>query len=94
MRTYLKTKRFFPFIIATFLLLGCVTTKVEQTSKPKGYSNITADELMQEIEHGKKFVLVDVRTPDEYDQGHLKGAILIPHTEIRARYKEISKRFG
>jgi len=30
-------------------------------------------------------ILIDVRTAEEYEAGHLRGAINIPHTEIRAR---------
>ena len=33
---------------------------------------------------GQAFVL-DARTPEEYADGHLKGAVLIPHTEVEAR---------
>jgi phage shock protein E len=30
----------------------------------------------------ESIVLVDVRTPGEYDSGHIPGALNIPHTEI------------
>ncbi len=31
----------------------------------------------------EKYLLLDVRTREEYDSGHLKGAVLIPHNTIR-----------
>ena len=34
-------------------------------------------------------LLVDVRTQQEFDQGHLEGALLIPHTEIASRASEL-----
>lgn len=27
-------------------------------------------------------LLIDVRTPEEYAEGHVKGALLIPHTQF------------
>ncbi|MFP4430364.1 MAG: rhodanese-like domain-containing protein [Spirochaetota bacterium] len=39
--------------------------------------------LRQVLETGSKaIVLVDVRTPGEFDSGHIPGARNIPHTEI------------
>jgi rhodanese-related sulfurtransferase len=35
--------------------------------------------------------LVDVRTPNEYEQGHLPGARLIPVEELETRWKELDK---
>lgn len=34
-------------------------------------------------------LLVDVRTQAEYDQGHLEGALLIPHDQIASRAAEL-----
>jgi rhodanese-related sulfurtransferase len=34
-------------------------------------------------------VVLDVRTPAEYSEGHLPGAINIPHTELPARLAEL-----
>ena len=34
-------------------------------------------------------LLVDVRSRDEFDQGHLEGAVLIPHDQIAARASEL-----
>jgi rhodanese-related sulfurtransferase len=36
--------------------------------------------------------LVDVRTPKEYEQGHLPGAQLIPVGEIRDRLSELDSK--
>ncbi|MEA5002278.1 MAG: rhodanese-like domain-containing protein [Christensenella sp.] len=39
---------------------------------------ITAQELKQKLDDNTNFLLVDVRTPGEYDEGHIPGAILLP----------------
>ncbi|MGH8251067.1 MAG: rhodanese-like domain-containing protein [Steroidobacteraceae bacterium] len=38
----------------------------------------------------RSLVVLDVRTPAEYQEGHLPGAINIPHTEIAARVAELA----
>ena len=35
-------------------------------------------------------ILLDVRTIEEYNDGHLEGSINIPYNEIETRIKEIS----
>ena len=35
--------------------------------------------------------VVDVRRPDEYAAGHVKGAIFIPHEDVLARFEELPK---
>ncbi|VAW87243.1 hypothetical protein MNBD_GAMMA18-1550 [hydrothermal vent metagenome] len=39
------------------------------------------------IEQGA--LLVDVRTPQEYNQGHLDNALLIPHDQLASRVSEL-----
>lgn len=39
----------------------------------------------------RSLVLLDVRTPAEYAEGHLPGAINIPHTELASRVAELSE---
>lgn len=36
----------------------------------------------------KGAILIDVRSPQEYEEGHLKGAILIPEYELLSKYKK------
>ena len=36
-------------------------------------------------------VVLDCRTPEEWDLGHVEGAVLLPVDELRARYKELNK---
>ena len=36
-------------------------------------------------------LLLDVRTPEEFAQGHLPGAVLIPHDQLAARLDEIDR---
>lgn len=45
------------------------------TSANKGYENIDAAAFLQLIETTEDLVVIDVRTPAEFDSGNIKGAI-------------------
>ena len=40
----------------------------------------------------ESFTLLDVRQPEEYEQGHLPGAVLIPLPELEQRLGELDPR--
>ena len=58
------------------------------------YQNITIDHANYMIEHENKYpnlVIFDVRTPCEFEKGHLYNAILIPHDELEIRIAELEE---
>lgn len=46
------------------------------------YKKITAEDAKNRMDENKDVVVVDVRTLDEYNEGHIEGAILIPNETI------------
>src|SRR5689334_9717340 len=56
-----------------------------------GPKNISSTQAIALLAKDKKIVVVDVRTPDEYRQAHLRGARLIPLAELERRVKEIPR---
>ncbi len=50
--------------------------------------NITAEEAKQIMDSEEGYIILDVRTQEEYDEGHIPGAILIPNTELEERAEE------
>lgn len=50
--------------------------------------NITAAEAKKIMDTQEDYIILDVRAQEEYDEGHIPGAIVIPHTEIEARAAE------
>ena len=53
------------------------------------YVNITAEEAKQIMDTEEDYIILDVRTQEEYDQGHIHGAILIPDTEVEVTVEEV-----
>jgi rhodanese-related sulfurtransferase len=67
-----------------------VTTEVELTEM-KTYEQITPEEAKRLMESEKDYIILDVRTQEEYDEAHIEGAILIPDYEIGEKAESILK---
>ena len=52
---------------------------------------ITPAELKAQLDRGEPVVIVDGRSPADFAQGHLPGALSIPAGEISERYQELPK---
>ena len=51
--------------------------------------NITAEEAKELMDTETGYVILDVRSQEEYDEGHIPGAVVIPDTEIKDQAEEI-----
>jgi len=58
---------------------------------PAAAGAIDAVELKQKIDRGDKFVLLDVREPNEYQIARIPGSILIPLGDLPKRLNELDK---
>ena len=56
----------------------------------EGMEPVEARELLQRVREGRVTVL-DVRPAEEYNAGHIAGALSIPLRELKARIKEIPR---
>ena len=50
-----------------------------------GYQKISAEEAKEMMEKDEYSVILDVRTLDEYNEGHIEGAILLSNNEIKEK---------
>ena len=73
-----KMKRTLPFILSLMILSAC-----SAPSSSKGsYRQISMDEAVVMMKDEKNYIILDVRRPDEYAEGHIPGAINVPNEEI------------
>ena len=75
-------KKLLFLLLAAMILVACGQT--EKNEKESVYMNITAEEAKILMESESGYIILDVREQDEYDAGHIPGAILIPYTQIEA----------
>ena len=74
-------------ILVVLLLVGC--SDINQDSHT--YTQISQEEAMEMMKLDDGHIIVDVRRQDEYDEGHIPGAILIPNESISdVRPKELT----
>ena len=52
-------------------------------------NDISQDELMRRINANQAGLILDVRTPEEYAEGHVPGARNIPHDQLGSRLAEL-----
>ena len=80
-------KSFMLVLLAALLLAGCG----KQTGKTQkaALMNITAEEAKKLMDSESGYVILDVRTEQEYAQGHIPGAILIPDYEISEKAESV-----
>ena len=69
----------FVFFALIILLSGC---SANQSNTGASYTQITQDEAKEMMKKDDGHIIVDVRRQDEYDAGHIPGAIMIPNESI------------
>jgi rhodanese-related sulfurtransferase len=52
---------------------------------------LSVADVNEKLKFGKHPMIVDVRQPEEFQQGHIAGAKLIPLGDLRKRMKELSQ---
>ncbi len=53
--------------------------------------SLNALELSEKLKDSKQAVVIDVRQPEEYREGHIAGSKLIPLGELNKRMNELPK---
>ena len=74
-------------LLAVMMLTACGQDK--ENDQGAVYVNITAEEAKQIMDSEEEYIILDVRTQDEYDQGHIPGAIVISHEEIAEKAEKV-----
>ena len=80
-------KKWIMLLLAVLLLTGCSVEKGEKDVA--GYEMITAQQAKEIMDTQEGYVILDTRTAEEYDQGHIPGAIVISHEEIKEKAESV-----
>lgn len=68
---------------------GPTSIIVAEKGEKAMYEQITAEEAKKIMDSGEEHIILDTREQDEFDEGHIPGAILIPYTEIENKAIEM-----
>ena len=77
-----RNKRFLLMLLTLALPFGCVGCSDGGSAS---YDQISGAEAKALMDSESGYIIIDARTQEEYDQGHIPGAILIPEYEIADR---------
>ena len=75
-------------ILLTVMMLTACGQDIEN-DQGAVYVNITAEEAKQIMDSEEGYIILDVRTQEEYDEGHIPGATQISHEEIAEKAEEV-----
>ena len=67
-----------PLMMLTLLLTGCAMPR----ASANGYRHISMDEAVRLMAQENNYIILDVRTREEYESGHIPGAICVPNETI------------
>lgn len=90
----MNKKKLVVLTLGIIIAVSAVIIHYTQTQLPNttiSYGDLTVEEAKSLIESNSSIVIVDVRTREEYDSGHIEGAVLIPVSELEDRLNELSK---
>ena len=76
-----------PILVGAFILLLALFVRNEVA---RGGRSVTAQQLV-DLVNREGAVVIDVRDPNEYSQGHIVDALNLPHTTLSERMAEVEK---
>ncbi|MDD2968494.1 MAG: rhodanese-like domain-containing protein [Lachnospiraceae bacterium] len=72
-------------LLAAMLMIGgCAAQEsdVKQDTEQSAYTSITAEEAKKIMDEETGYLILDVRTKEEYDEGHIPDSVLLPNETI------------
>lgn len=71
-------------IMSAMLLTACGTSEnnTDEVQEMATYKQISMEEAVELMETEEDYIILDVRTQEEYDEKHILGAILVPNETI------------
>ena len=71
-------KKFITLLLSVLFLAGCALPAGQEVS----YRQINMDEAITMMEEESGYIILDVRTPEEFADKHIPGAVNIPNETI------------
>lgn len=76
-------KKMLPLMMSAVLLAGCSMPAGEREGGAgQSYMQVTAEDAIEMMQSEQNYVVLDVRTPEEFSEGHIPGAINVANETI------------
>lgn len=73
-------KKYTTLILGIFMIMGLTGCNNEDT-----YKQISMDEAVSMMEEETDYIILDVRTPEEFAEKHIPGAVNVPNETIKTQ---------
>ena len=81
MKRFILITAFIMAILMLFTGCGCQSKEVAMAE----YKSVSSQEAKELMDSESSYIILDVRAEEEYAEGHIKNAMLIPDYEIAER---------
>ena len=81
-KTHMKVKFILRVFATIWLSMSIALTGCSNPSEGGSYMQISMNEAVEMMETEKDYIILDVRTIEEYEEGHIPGAICVPNETI------------
>lgn len=81
-KTHMKVKFILRVFATIWLSMSIALTGCSNPSEGGSYLQISMNEAVEMMETEKDYIILDVRTIEEYEEGHIPGAICVPNEII------------
>ena len=78
-----KVKGLIIMVLISLSLFGLTACQGDENNAT--YEQITAQEAKEIMDTEQDYIIIDARTEEEFSEGHIENAILIPEYEIKDR---------
>ncbi len=68
---------------------GPTSIIVAEKGEKAMYEQITSEDAKKIMDSSEEYIILDTREQDEFDEGHIPGALLIPYTQIENKAEEL-----
>lgn len=75
--------------ILSLLSISLVACGKDSSQSDEPYQTISSSDAKEMMDTDKNVLILDVRTLDEYESGHIQGAVLLPNTVIKDKAAEV-----
>lgn len=77
------------FLLAAFMVMLVIVGCSNNSATEAGFTVISFEEAKQRLDNDEKIIVLDVRTREEYESGHIPNAILIPVDNLQQEAEHI-----
>jgi len=88
----MKLVKIAALMLTAGVLVACaMKTKKSETNNNEGFISVSAEDAKKMMDENSAYVILDVREQEEYEQGHIENALLLPDHDVLTKAESLLK---